>query len=658
MTANLNPEDILLKIKELEEENQCLITKTEKLSEDRDHYRSLIDSASDLIHSVTPEGAFLYANQAWRDALGYTEEDIRQMSLMDIVDKSCKGKCSLIFNALIQGEKIDRNATTFIAKNGDSVIVEGRCSTHFEDGKPLFMTGIFRDMTDQSRQELALLESEKKYKNLFENSSDLIQIVRPNGNFQYVNRAWRETFGYSEEEIPTLSIFDLISADCQEHCQTTFQKVLSDPKLHRIDTVFSTKDGREVIIEGNAICTFEDGNPVSTQCIFNDVTEKKKMVEELIKAQKLESLGVLAGGIAHDFNNLLTAILGNISLAKRYTDPQDIIGGYLDKTEKASIRAQALTKQLLTFSSGGSPIKMVTTITELIKESTSFVLRGSKVKCDYHFPEDLWAVEADEGQLSQVSQNLAINASQAMPNGGIISIKATNRTVGLDEIPSLPAGDYIELLFQDHGTGIPPEHLSRIFDPYFSSKSTGNGLGLAISYSIIKNHGGVITVSSQLGQGTLFSILLPATHKHAAHPKKKDEAQEIAPRRILLMDDDQTVQEITEAMLTFLGCSVKHASDGKEAIALYMQAKKDNIPFDIVIMDITIPGGMGGKEAVTALLAMDPQVRAIVSSGYANDPIMANYQEYGFYGILPKPFRIDELKKVITATMEKDPLTA
>jgi two-component system cell cycle sensor histidine kinase/response regulator CckA len=659
MPANATTtEDLLLRIKELEEENRSLVTKSENLSEELGQYRLLIDSASDLIHSVTPEGTFLYTNQAWRDTLGYTEEDIRQLSLMDIVDKKCKGTCNLIFKSLMKGEKIDRNATTFIAKNGDSVIVEGRCSTHFENCKPLFMTGIFRNVSDQTRNELALLESETKYKDLFENSSDLIQLVKPDGNFLYVNRAWRETFGYSEEEIPTLSIFDLISANCQDHCKSTFQEIISEPKLHHLDTVFTAKDGREVIIEGNAICKFKNGKPVSTQCIFNDVTEKKKMVEELIKAQKLESLGVLAGGIAHDFNNLLTGILGNISMAKMYTDPQDIITGYLDKSEKASLRAQGLTKQLLTFSRGGAPIKLVTTITELIKDSTSFVLRGSKVKCDYHFAEDLWSVEADAGQLSQVSQNLVINANQAMPNGGIISIQATNKTVALDEIPTLPPGDYIEILFQDQGTGIPPERLSRIFDPYFSSKSTGNGLGLAISYSIIKNHGGLITVRSTLGQGTLFSIFLPATHKNALHTKKQDEVQKISFRRILLMDDDKTVREITVAMLTFLGCSVEQAADGKEAIALYMQAKKDESPFDIVIMDLTIPGGMGGKEAVATLRAMDPQVRAVVSSGYANDPIMANYQEYGFCGILPKPFQMNDLKMAITASMKKDPITA
>jgi PAS domain S-box-containing protein len=652
MPANLTTEALLLKVKELEMENHGLVQKSEKLSAELDQYRLLIDSASDLIHSVTPDGAFLYTNQAWRDTLGYTEEDIRNLSLIDIVDNKCKGECALIFKNLMKGEKIDRNATTFIAKNGDRVIVEGRCSTHFENGKPLFMTGIFRDMSDLTRSELARRESEIKYKNLFENSSDLIQIVMPNGNFKYVNRAWRETFGYSEEEISTLSIFDLISTDCQGHCQATFQQIISEPKLHHLDTVFTTKDGRQVIIEGNAICKFEDGKPVSTQCIFNDVTEKRHMVEELIKAQKLESLGVLAGGIAHDFNNLLTAIIGNISLAKMYTNPHDIISGYLDNTEKASIRAQGLTKQLLTFSKGGAPIKTVTTITELIKDATSFVLRGSKVKCDYHFDESLWDIEADEGQLSQVSQNLVINASQAMPKGGTITIQGTNKTLSLDEHPTLPPGKYIELLFQDTGTGIPPEHISRIFDPYFSSKSTGSGLGLAISYSIIKNHDGMITVSSKLGQGTIFSILLPAAlNKNTNQPGKQDEFTKIAAHKILIMDDDITVREIMTAMLNFIGCSVDQACDGKEAIALYIQAKNEGVPFDLVIMDLTIPGGMGGKEAIAALLPLDHTAKAVVSSGYANDPIMASYQEYGFCAVLSKPFKIDELIKVITSAI-------
>jgi len=268
MSANLNHEDLLRKIAELEEENQILVNTTKKLGEDLNRYRLLVDSASDLIHSVTPSGRFLYTNQAWRDTLGYTEEEIRQLSLMDIVDPTCKDKCAGIFNCLIQGEKIDRNTTVFLSGNGDRVIVEGRCTTHFEEGRPLCMTGIFRNLTEQTRREAALLESEQRYQDLFENSSDLIQIVRPDGKLLYVNQAWRKTFGYSEEEIASLSIFDLISIDCREHCQRTFHQILSGPELHRFTSTFTARDGRKIIIEGNGICKFEDGKPVSTQCIF------------------------------------------------------------------------------------------------------------------------------------------------------------------------------------------------------------------------------------------------------------------------------------------------------------------------------------------------------------------------------------------------------
>lgn len=650
MAVNLNHEDLLHKIKALEEENQLLANTTKKLSEDLNRYRLLVDNASDLIHSVTPSGGFLYTNQAWRDTLGYTEEEIRRLSLMDIVDPACKSKCINIFNDLIQGEKIDRNTTVFLSANGDRVIVEGRCTTHFNEGRPLCMTGIFRNMTEQTRRETALLESEQKYKDLFENSSDLIQIVRPDGKLLYVNQAWRKTFGYSEEEIASLSIFDLIATDCRDHCQLTFQQILRGPKLHHFTSTFTAKDGRTIIIEGNGICKFEEGIPVSTQCIFHDVTEKKKMEEELIKTQKLESLGVLAGGLAHDFNNLLTAILGNISLARMYASPQDTIDKYLDKTEKATLRAQKLTRQLLTFSRGGTPVKKITTLPELIEECTTFVLRGTKARCGYHFAHDLWAVEADEGQLSQVAQNLIINAHEAMPNGGAITIKAANRTLTADEIPSLPPGNYVELIFADQGSGICPEHLSRIFDPYFSSKSTGSGLGLAISYSIVKNHGGLITVSSPPGQGAVFTVLLPATLLPAPEPKSPPDLQKIDGAKnlkILLMDDNTVVQEVTTTMLTLLGCDVTQAWHGEEALTLYREAETNGNHFDLVIMDLTIPGGMGGKEAIAALRAFDPKARAVVASGYADDPIMANYQEYGFIGMLAKPFKLNELNNII-----------
>ncbi|TFH48455.1 MAG: PAS domain S-box protein [Methanothrix sp.] len=517
------------------------------------------------------------------------------------------------------------------------------------DGKPTYeqLEERVRQLEQQSRarQEtiLALEESVERYSDLVDNAGDLIHSVTPDGTFLYVNRAWREALGYSEEEIDGLSILDIISPDCHDRCQETFKRIISEEDVHSIDTVFVSKEGRKIIIEGNACCKFQDGKPVSIQCIFRDVTEKKKLEEELLKGQKLESLGVFADGIAHDFNNLLTAILGNISLAKIYLNGQDEAYKRLDMTEKVCLRARTLTQQLLAISKGGAPIKKTTPITALIKDSTSLILRGSHVKCVYDLAEDLWSVEVDEGQLSQVTQNLAINASRAMPSGGILTIRARNVDIAPHNLLTMPAGRDIELAFQDEGAGIPQEHIDKIFDPYFSSKRTGSGLGLTIAYSIIKKHDGTIIVDSEIGKGPTFIIYLPATDKTAAVRKENEETSTTSQGRVLIMDDEEIVREIAIEMLGYIGCETAAAKDGSEAIELYMKAKEEGKPFDAVLMDLTIVGGMGGKEAIMKLRAIDPDVKAVVSSGYANDPIMANYKEYGFCGVVPKPYKIHEL---------------
>ena len=641
-------EELLGKNKKLEKEAALRIEAMVDLTEQLERYSTLVEDASDLIHSVTPDGSFLYVNQAWRDALGYSEEDLARIKLMDIVDEGCRSKCSDIFNRLLQGESVDRNETIFVAKDGTKIVVEGSCRTKFADDKPVAMTGIFRDISKRAQIERALRESEERYRTLFENATDLIQIVRPDGRLLYVNRAWMKTFGYNQENIDAgLSIFDLIAPDCQEHCQTTFRKVVSSEGVQYIDTCFVAKDGTRVSIEGNACCKFLDGEPEETQCIFRDVTEKKQMQAELFRAQKLESIGILAGGIAHDFNNLLTAILGNISLAKVNISPQDTIFSNLEKTEKAARQAANLTKQLLTFARGGAPIKKATNITELIKDSASFTMRGANVKCEFQLPGDLWAIEVDEGQLSQVSQNLVINACQAMPDGGTLTIMAANKVLTEHDLPPLPAGKYVHLSFHDQGGGILKEDLIKIFDPYFTSKETGSGLGLAITYSIIKNHGGLIAVDSEPGKGSTFSIYLPATEKNVPTRETVGKIIRPAPGKVLLMDDEELIREVATEILQHLGCEVETAQDGKQAIELYLRAKEAGKPFDVVIMDLTVPGGMGGKEAIGKMRALDPDIKAIVSSGYAHDQILAKFKEYGFNGVVAKPYKIEELSEAL-----------
>ncbi len=628
-----------------------IISKTTPLEEQVEFYSSLLDNCSDLIHCITPEGDFIYVNQAWRDTLGYTEEEVGKLSLMDIIDEGYRDQCRLIFNSLISGRRIDRNETVFRTKNGRRIAVEGRCQATFADGKAVTMTGIFRDISERVENDLALGESEQRFRTLFENSTDIMQMVATNGHFLHINSAWLEAFGYSRDEVNKLTIFDLIAPDCQGHCKKTFQQVLTENKVHPIDTIFITKSGRRLEIEGNAVAIFKDGRPLYSQCIFRDVTEKRKMEEELLKAQKLESIGVFAGGLAHDFNNLLTAVLGNISLAKAKVAKSSPHADRLKKIETATLRAKGLTQQLLTFARGGAPIKKLSGIADLVKDSVDFPLRGSNIKQQYRFADDLWSAEVDENQLNQVIQNLVINARQAMPDGGCLTVSGTNITLDNDNHTAMKAGRYLLLTFSDQGPGISRQDQEKIFDPYFSRKENGSGLGLAVAYAIMKKHDGLITVHSVPGTGTTFSLYLPAANAQFKERGKQQLNEQTAGGHILIMDDEKIVRDIVGEMLNFLGYTTYSAEDGAQAIKLYQEALTNGAPFDAVLMDLTIPGGMGGKETMVRLLEIDPQARGIASSGYANDPIMAHFADYGFKAVIPKPYQMDELRTLLTRTL-------
>lgn len=626
----------------------------ETLREKIDLYSSLLDNCSDLIHQVTPEGKFIHVNRAWQETLGYTEDEIGRLSLVEIVEEDCRDAFQSIFKALLNGEPVDHNETVFRARDGRRITVEGRCRTNFKDGRPVSITGIFRDISTRIQNDLALRESEKRFRTLFENSSDIMQFVAPNGHFLQVNPAWLQTFGYNLDEVAGLTVFDLLSPDHRNHCTETFRKVFTSEEVRQINTVFKTKNGRRVELEGNAVGIFKDGTPVYSQCIFRDVTEKRKMEKELLKAQKLESLGVFAGGLAHDFNNLLTAVLGNISLLRATTQEATPLADRLEKIEKATLRAKGLTQQLLTFAKGGAPIKKLSGITDLVRESIDFSLLGSNIKQRYHFAPDLWPAEVDEDQLCQVLQNLAINAAQAMPEGGDLTVTGENLSLGKNDPSGLPAGHYLLLTVTDQGHGIALQDQENIFDPYFSLKENGSGLGLAVAYAIMKKHDGLITVHSVPGSGTTFSLYLPAT-------RARQEAEEQTPRKpqeagghILIMDDEKIVLEVAGDVLNFLGYTTSTAVDGAQAIQLYREAMKRGRPFDAVLMDLTIPGGMGGEETMKRLLEIDPLVRGIASSGYANDPIMANFSKYGFRGVVPKPYQVEELRNALARVLPAD----
>ena len=383
------------------------------------------------------------------------------------------------------------------------------------------------------------------------------------------------------------------------------------------------------------------------------IQEKERAQEELLRAKKLESVGVLAGGIAHDFNNILAAVLGNVSLAALHTPPDAKAHRLLKDAEKAIMRATGLTQQLLTFAKGGEPVKENASLERLIRDSADFILRGSNIACHYTFAPDLWPAEVDTGQMSQVIQNLVLNARQAMPSGGVIAVRGENVSLDPGEGgPALPPGDYVKIVVQDKGGGIPAEHLDRIFDPYFSTKKDGSGLGLAVCHSIVRKHNGAIQVESTAGQGTAFTIFLPANRRGAAASPTQEEVTP-GSGTVMIMDDEEMIREACRQMLAHLGYSTICAADGKEAIELYRQHLASGQRIDAVIMDLTIPGGMGGLEAAAAILALDAKARLIVASGYSNDPVIARFREYGFVGSMIKPFSLSILSDTLHRVLRK-----
>lgn len=517
-----------------------------------------------------------------------------------------------------------------------------------------------KEVVERKRVEEALVSEKERLSVTLRSIADGVITTSTEGEIILMNRAAESLTGWPQDEAMGKSlttIFNLIKTKTRDGGQIVVENILKTGGVFGFDdqTSLLSRDGVERIVAVSGTPLFNPTNKViGVVLVFRDITDSRRMEEELVKAQKLESLGVLAGGIAHDFNNLLTAIVGNVSLAKTHSKGQDNILKRLGEAERASLRAKDLTHQLLTFSKGGAPVKKTSSIPDLLRDSIWFALSGSNVRCDLSIPGDLWSVEVDEGQISQVIHNLIINANEAMPHGGVIKVYAHNFSAGVEQKlgPALTGRRYVRLSVEDQGVGIPQENIGKVFDPYFTTKQKGSGLGLASCYSILKNHGGFVTVNSEVGNGTVFHVYLPAASNAKSIPKQISEGPIAGKGSVLVMDDEEILRNFVAELLNYLGYEVQLACDGLETIELYGKAKEVGRPFDCVLMDLTIPGAMGGKEAIQKLLEIDPNVTAIVSSGYSDDPVMADYERHGFRGVVAKPYDAAQLSEVLHKVLE------
>ncbi len=499
-------------------------------------------------------------------------------------------------------------------------------------------------------------ESEAGYRNLFSSINDAIYILDENGKLLDVNKGAEAMYGCGRAAMLGKSVDMLAAPDLSvlaDVAAATRKALEGKPQL--IEFFGLRSDGTTFPQEVRFVPATYGGSRVVI-AVARDISERKRIEAEQLRTQKIEAIGVLAGGIAHDFNNLLQAAFSYLTVAKRKLDQRDKALLMLEKAEKVLQMSVNLTIQLLTFSKGGKPVKKSLALASLIENATRFALSGSASDCRFDIESELWPVDADEGQLSQVIHNIVLNADQAMPGGGVISVMARNRDLGDAPAARVPGSGWIEIVIQDAGCGIPEEVLPRIFEPYFTTKTTGSGLGLATSYAIVKNHGGMIEVSSVANKGSSFTIWLPAGKTIPASPARSLQPAAIRKGRILIMDDEEAVRDSLGAMLDTLGQEVEYAADGAAAVDCYRRALSAGSTFDVVLLDATVRGGMGGEEAIRLLKELDASVVAVVSSGYSDNALVSNYAQHGFRAFLPKPFRLEDLQAVLGSLMGEAPV--
>ena len=637
------------RIAELEEELEKLRNLQDTLI-----HKAIVDESPIGISVRDNCGNLLLCNQKWADIWHMPKERVREALR--------KKKTALDLDERDKYLDKDSQAVVDIYNNGGDLILSDIYLPEFNiwvdqrfysiknsDNEVTSVVILTEEVTGRVQSkavEEELNKATKKYKTLVRNLPVAAYTTDGEGYLVSANPAMQKMFRAENEqslyETPVYKRYKDSSA------RDLFLKELrSNLSLSNYEIELVREDGTIFWASVSANATLVKGSDsFCIDGIIRDITDSKALEKELIKTQKLESIGVLAGGIAHNYNNIMAAILGNITLAKLYIPKLSRAHEKLEEAEKASLRASGLTKQLLTFSKGGLPVKELFEIKEVLLESASFASTGSKVKVNFVFQEDLWHTRIDEGQISQVIHNLVINSIQAIEKTGSIEIQCENAFIDSCYSSAVAEGHYLKIIISDTGSGIPPEIINKIFDPYFTTKSGGHGLGLATAYSIISNHDGLITVTSEEGKGTTFTILLPATLEileKTVNIKNGVTKPHQKIKRILVMDDEESVLKVAKEILEHFGYAVDTATNGEEAVSMYLSSTQQRSKYDLLIMDITVQGGMGGAEALQVILKHDPSAKAVVASGYASNTVMSNFEEFGFIGALAKPFDLEML---------------
>jgi len=504
-------------------------------------------------------------------------------------------------------------------------------------------------------QNIQLSEEKELLNRILESITDAVIVTDSYGKIVLVNTITCSVLGKPVNLILNTMVSDLLTIECKQSFSLNFKEIydtLKNNSIHQ-ECILRVNE-RKYDIEFNLLPLKNQHNDVNGAVILlRDITQKKIVAQQMAKTSKLESTGLLAAGIAHDFNNILTSIVGNLSIVKYKINENSELYNSIRGAETAAFKAKELTQQLLTFSKGGAPLKKLTSLKNILVETSTFVLRGTAIESRFIIADDLYNVEVDEAQIGQVIQNIVINSREAMQGYGVLKIAAHN-VIENDPVRVIIGNElYVQISIEDNGVGIPRDILEKVFDPYFTTKPHGTGLGLAVVFSVIKQHGGYIFVDSEAGKGSRFEIYLKASKNKATFTEIQycDNITVAGCGKVLILEDDSNIQFILKTMLEELGFEIDITIDGEEAFHKYMNAKYDNNKYAFAIMDLTIPGKQGGKDTIRQIRAIDKDFKVIVSSGYSNDPVMSNYSEYGFNAILPKPYRLEDLKKVIATIM-------